>query len=106
MSQSGSEGMLLVKAEPLGLAEMIARRMVSVVQVIDGALLLQADPAWAGALNTVLVKRGVRISELRPVRRRRQTCRQLAAMRLESDDEERGDLEFLSAKYHRGDRAS
>jgi hypothetical protein len=105
MSQSESEGMLLVKAEPLRLAEMIARRMVSMVQVIDGALLLHADLAWAGALNTVLVKKGVRVSELRPVRRR-QVWRQLAATCLESDDEERGDLEFLSAKYHRGDRAS
>jgi hypothetical protein len=31
---------------------------------VDGALLLDADPAWAGAINTVLVKQGVRVSEL------------------------------------------
>jgi hypothetical protein len=34
------------------------------VQLVDGALLLDADPAWAGVINTVLVKRGVRVSEL------------------------------------------
>jgi len=28
-------------------------------------LLLDADPAWAGAINTVLVKSGVRVNELR-----------------------------------------
>lgn len=32
------------------------------VRVVDGALLL--DPAWAGAINTLLVKQGVRVSEL------------------------------------------
>jgi hypothetical protein len=32
---------------------------------VDGALMLDADPAWAGAINTVLVKSGVRVSELR-----------------------------------------
>jgi hypothetical protein len=34
------------------------------VRVVDGALLLDADPAWAGAINTVLVKQGVRVSDL------------------------------------------
>jgi hypothetical protein len=34
------------------------------VHVVDGALLLDADPAWAGAINTVLVAKGVRVSEL------------------------------------------
>ncbi len=34
------------------------------VRVVDGALLLDADPAWAGAINTVLVTKGVRVSEL------------------------------------------
>ena len=59
---------MLVRAEPLKLAEMVARRMVE-AQVMDGALLLDADPSWAGAINTVLVKRGARVSELRFVRR-------------------------------------
>jgi hypothetical protein len=59
-----SEG-LLMRAKPLGAAEQISRRMVD-VQVVDGALLLEADPAWAGAINTVLIKKGVRVNELRP----------------------------------------
>jgi hypothetical protein len=71
--KNGSEEGLLVKAEPLRLAEDISRRMVDVVRVVDGALLLNADLAWAGAFNTVLVEKGVRISELRHVRRPQQT---------------------------------
>jgi hypothetical protein len=57
-----SEGLLL-KARPLEQAERISRSMAE-VRVVD-ALLLAADPAWAGAINTVLVKKGVRVSELR-----------------------------------------
>ena len=34
------------------------------VRLVDGALLLGADPAWAAAINTVLVTKGVRVSEL------------------------------------------
>ena len=56
---------LLVGARPIGLAEMVCRRIVGGVRVVDGALLLDADPAWAGAINTVLVKKGVRVNELR-----------------------------------------
>jgi len=55
---------LLVRAEPLQWAEEISQRMVDVVRVEDGALLLQVDPEWAGAINTVLVKKGVRVNEL------------------------------------------
>jgi hypothetical protein len=55
---------LLVRAEPLGLAEDVSRKMVK-TQVVDGALLLDADPAWAWAINTVLVTKGLRVSELR-----------------------------------------
>jgi hypothetical protein len=55
---------LLVRAQPLRVAEEISRRIVE-VRVVDGALLLDADPAWAGAINTLLVKKGVRVSELR-----------------------------------------
>jgi hypothetical protein len=61
----GSDG-LLVRAQPLGAAQQISRRMVD-VQVMDGALLLDADPAWAGAINTVLTKKGIRVPELRPI---------------------------------------
>jgi hypothetical protein len=56
---------LLVRAEPLERAEEISQRMVDVVRVEDGALLLEADPVLAGAINTVLVAKGVRVNELR-----------------------------------------
>jgi hypothetical protein len=58
-----SEG-LLVRAEPLGLAERICRRLVGEVRVVDGALWLDANPAWSGAVNTILARKGVRVSEL------------------------------------------
>ncbi len=61
---STEDGGLLVMAEPLEWAEEISHRMVDVVCVMDGALLLDADPSWAGAINAVLVKKGVRVSEL------------------------------------------
>ncbi len=62
MSENRSEG-LLMRAEPLGRAEELSRRMVE-VRVVDGALLLDADPAWAWAINTVLVAKGLRLSSL------------------------------------------
>jgi hypothetical protein len=65
MLENGSEEGLLVRAEPPGLAEEVCRRMVDVVRVVDGALLLEANPVWAGAINTVLVTKGVRVNELR-----------------------------------------
>ncbi len=37
------------------------------VQIVDGGLPLDADPAWAGAINTILIKKGMRVNELRPV---------------------------------------
>jgi hypothetical protein len=64
VSENGSEEGLLVRAEPLALAEEVSRRMVD-VQVVDGVLLLDANPAWAWAINTVLVMKGLRVSELR-----------------------------------------
>jgi hypothetical protein len=64
MKENTREG-LLVRAEPLEWAEEIAQRMADVVRVEDGALLLEADPEWAGAINAVLVKKGVRVNELR-----------------------------------------
>ena len=65
MKENRTEEGLLVRAEPLGLAKEISQRMVDVVRVDDNALLLDADPQWAGAINTVLVKKGVRVNELR-----------------------------------------
>jgi ABC-2 type transport system ATP-binding protein len=56
---------LLVRAEPLEWAKEISKRMVDVVRLEDGALLLEVDPQRAGAINTVLVMKGVRVDELR-----------------------------------------
>ena len=64
MAEKRSE-VLMVGARPLNLAEMVCRRLVEGVRILDDTLLLDADPAWAGAINTVLVKKGVRVSELR-----------------------------------------
>lgn len=63
MLDNGSGG-LLVRAEPLELAERVCRRLVREMRITDDALWLDADPAWSGAVNTVLVKKGVRVSEL------------------------------------------
>ena len=65
MVAKGSDG-LLMRAQPSGAAEEISRRIVD-VQVMGDALLLDADPTWAGAINTVLVKKGIRVNELRAV---------------------------------------
>ena len=70
MAEKRNEG-LLMKAHPLEQAERISRSMVD-VRIVDGALLLDADPTWAGAINTVLVTKGVRVIEL---------CRPQAAIR-------------------------
>jgi glutathione synthase/RimK-type ligase-like ATP-grasp enzyme len=65
MKENRTEEGLLVRAEPLGLAKEISQRMVDVVRVEDGALLLEVDPKWAGAINTVLETKGVRVNEIR-----------------------------------------
>jgi hypothetical protein len=65
MTENGSEEGLLVRAEPLGLAQSVCEGLVDEVRTIDGALLLAADPAWAWAINIVLVTKGVMVSELR-----------------------------------------
>ena len=65
MKENGQEERLLVRAEHLQWAQEISQRMVDVVRVEDGALLLEADPQWAAAINTVLVAKGVRVNELR-----------------------------------------
>jgi hypothetical protein len=54
---------LLVRAEPLEQAERISNSIAE-VRVVDGALLVAADPGWAGAINMVLAKKGVRVSEV------------------------------------------
>ena len=64
MLENGSGEGLLVRAVPLELAEKISDTIVAVVRLEDSMLLLDADPSWAGAINTVLVKKGVRVSEL------------------------------------------
>ena len=65
ITENGIEEGLLIRAEPLEWAKEISQRMVDVVRVKDGALLLEADPEWAGAINTVLIEKGVRVNELR-----------------------------------------
>ena len=65
MKENGTEEGLLVRAELMGLAKEISQRMVDVVRVEDGALLLDAEPGWAGAINTVLLTKGVRVNEIR-----------------------------------------
>jgi hypothetical protein len=64
MIEKRNEG-LLVRAEPLEWAEEITHRMVNVVRLEDDALLLEVDPELAGAINTVLVTKGVRVNEIR-----------------------------------------
>jgi hypothetical protein len=54
---------LLVRAEPLEWAEELCSRMVE-ARVVDDALLLDADPTWAEAINSVLVEKGVRVSSV------------------------------------------
>ena len=67
MLDKGDEG-LLVRAEPLGWAEEVCKRMVAVERTVDRALFLEADPSWAGAINAVLVNKGATVTELRGVR--------------------------------------
>jgi len=64
MIEKRNEG-LLVRAEPLERAQEISQRIVDVVRVEDEALLLNAGLELAGAINTVLVKKGVNVKEIR-----------------------------------------
>ncbi len=57
MFENRSEG-LLVRGKPLGPVRWPCQRLVEEIHEADGALLLLADPAWAAAVNTVLVKKG------------------------------------------------
>jgi hypothetical protein len=65
MTENRREEGLLVRAEPLEWAEEISQRMVNVVRLENGALLLEADPKWAGAISKVLVSKGVWVKEIR-----------------------------------------
>jgi len=63
--ENGSEG-LLVRVESLQRAKEVCEMMIGGVRVIEGALQLDVDPAYAGAIKTVLAKKGMRVSELCP----------------------------------------
>jgi hypothetical protein len=65
MKENRTQEGLLVRAEPLERAEEISQRMVDVVSVKDDALLLDAEPKLAGAIEKVLAKKGVRVKEIR-----------------------------------------
>ena len=64
MLENKSEECLLLRAEPLERAEEVSHRMVEIERLEDGALMLDVDPSWAGAIKAVLVAQGVRVSEL------------------------------------------
>jgi hypothetical protein len=65
MLENGTQEGLLIRVEPLELAEEVSHSMVEVERLEDGTLLLDVDPSWAGAINAVLVSKGVRVNELR-----------------------------------------
>lgn len=66
----GKQG-LSVKAEPLEEAALIASRLsgVAEVKVIGETLRLTTDPERAGEITHKLVSAGIRVAEVRPVRR-------------------------------------
>jgi hypothetical protein len=74
MPEIGSEEGFLVRAESLALAQSVCEGLVDKVRILDGALLLAADPAWAWAINIVLVTKGVMVSELRRAGDLRAAC--------------------------------
>jgi ABC-2 type transport system ATP-binding protein len=61
---------LRVRAEPLAHAEHVLAALAPVerVAVVDGGLLLAADPAAAAGINRALVEAGIAVSELRQER--------------------------------------
>jgi hypothetical protein len=59
-----NEGLLLLMTEPLEGAERLCERMVEVQGVVGDALLLEAEPALANPINTVLAHKGVRVKRL------------------------------------------
>ena len=65
MVEKRNEGLLFEgRASPNG-PRRSPRGWWGVVRLEDGALLLEADPKWAGAINAVLVEKGVRVKEIR-----------------------------------------
>lgn len=65
MHKNTNEG-LLIRVEPLQRAKEVLEMMVEGVRVIEGALQLDAGPSYAGAIETVLVEKGMRVSEFSP----------------------------------------
>jgi ABC-type multidrug transport system ATPase subunit len=63
---------LLVGTKPLDRARKHVEQLLGAerVEVLDGALRLDADPAAAGRINRELVGAGVEVTELRPVERK------------------------------------
>jgi len=58
---------LRVRAQPLAIAEQVAAAVSGVEQVaiVDGSLLITADPGGGAAINRALVEAGIAVSELR-----------------------------------------
>ena len=65
------QGALLVAAQPLGRARERAERLLGpeCVEVLDGTLRLDTDPATAGWINRELVSANVEVNELRRIER-------------------------------------
>ncbi|MDQ3862131.1 MAG: hypothetical protein M3317_01255 [Actinomycetota bacterium] len=63
---------MLLKAEPLEQAATVSRKMADVERTTDGALLLNADPAWVASIKEVLASKDVRVSKI-SVRRPQQS---------------------------------
>ena len=65
------KGALLVGAKPLDRAREHVEQLLGAerVEVLDGTLRLDADPAIAGRINRELVGAGVEVTELRPIER-------------------------------------
>jgi ABC-2 type transport system ATP-binding protein len=65
------KGLIAVRAEPLALARRSAEQLLGAwrVEVMDGALRIDADAADAPRINRELVLAGVAVSEVRPIER-------------------------------------
>ena len=70
MVDNGSEDLVLVvEAEPVRAAEQVLRRVVKVLGVVGEGLLVDADPAWADPICTVLAHKDVTVKRLGRARR-------------------------------------
>ncbi len=63
---------MLLKAEPVEQAEAVSRKMGDVERTTDGALLLNANPAWVASIKEVLASKVFRVSKI-SVRRPQQS---------------------------------